>query len=288
MIKIDNGCEYTQTVELRGDACAYFLVPSSIILDADVGDKRLTAFSFFSVKRGIDGKVDFSANRVIQWAGRVPNRNANGINAKMTGAIRSLSRKGYLTVSGNYSGAHIAEACFNLPKVSDECNRERFAVMYVDEAKRILDNDDIESGDKLMSKDVVLLVFAYLRMMIYRRPNKLRPEELNVDGMNDRRHDIDARRKNMPEAYNGYYCDIADDLGLSPRVVSKAIDILGKLGLIYSEPLPRIKVGDRWVTNHSIFCNMYKREGKRLLDSGSGYYLREANGKKMKISEFCR
>lgn len=287
-MKIDDEYEYPHPFELKGDACAYFLVPSAIVLDKDIGDKRMTAFSFFSVKRGIDGKVDFSVNRVVQWSGRTPNRNANGINAKMSGAIESLADNGYLAISDDYEGAHVAEACFNLFKVFDECSRERFAVVYVDEIKRIMDYDGFEFGDRLMSNDVVLLVFAYLRMMIYRRRNKLHPEEVNVDDLGNRRHDVAARRARNPEAYSGYYCDIADDLGLSPRVASKSIGVLEELGLIYSEPLPRTKIGDKWVTNHSIFCNAYKREGKYLLDEGTEYCLREAGNKKNKINAFAR
>lgn len=287
-MKIDNGYEYPNPVELIGDACAYFLVPSAVVLDNDIGEKRLTAFSFFSVRRGIDGKVDFSVNRIVQWAGRTPNRNASGVNAKVSESVEHLVRKGYLGISGDCSGARIAEACFNLPKVADECNHDRFAVIYVDEIKKIMDYNGFESGDRLMNNDVVLLVFSYLRMMIYRRRNKLRPEEINVDDLDDCKHDIEARRANSPEAYSGYYCDIADDLGLSPRVVSKSIDVLEELGLICSEQLPRTKVGDKWVTNHSVFCNAYKREGKYLLDEGAEYRIREMKNKKNKINAFAR
>ena len=61
-----------------------------------------------------------------------------------------------------------------------------------------------------------------------------------------------------------------------------------KLGLIYFESLPRVNHGrengtDDWRTDHTIFCNMYKREGSYLLASGSDYYKTEVKNKKIKL-----
>lgn len=281
---MDDSCEYKYPVDLSGDSSAYFIVPSSIIFNKDIGEKRLTAFSYASVQRGIDRTLFFSTNMIVKWSGRTPNRRPNGINEKIADSVGKLEDYGYLKISGDYSGSHIADAYFDLSMVLKESEHDRFAIIYADELKSILKYDGFNSGDKLMNNDVVLLVFSYLRMMIYRRPNKLRPEELNADGKNSNKHDIDSRRIRSPEAYNGYYCDIADDIGLSPRIVSRAIDALEEMGLIYTEPLPRIKLGDRWITSHTLFCNTYKREGQKLLDSGSEYYLREIHNKKLKLN----
>lgn len=271
------GVEYESTERLEGAAGAYFTIPSSIIFGKDIGEKRVTAFSYFSVRRGIDGIVSFSTNMVVNWAGRKPNRRVGGINDKMFDAIFALSNEGFICVDGDYSGSKVANARYNSSRVSGDA-KSGYATIYVDELYDIFGCDI--SGDGFVNVDILLLVFAYLRMRIYRRPNKLRVEELNVDGENDIAHDIDARRRRNPEAYNGYYCDIADDLGLSPRVTSKAIDILVDIGLIYSEPLPRTMVGDRWLTSHSLFCNAYKRERNVLLDGGKPYYTREIENKK--------
>ena len=87
-----------------------------------------------------------------------------------------------------------------------------------------------------------------------------------------------------PDAYDCYYYEIAEKLGLTARTVSKAVDVLNELGLIYSEPLPRIKYENKWRTDHTIFCNTYKREGNYLLISGSEYYMTEIENKKRKLN----
>lgn len=283
-----NAYEYNHPIDLDGDSSAYFIVPASIIFDKEVDERRLTAFSYFSVGRGIDRRLRFSINEMVRWSGRTPNRNSNGINRKMSIAVQHLIDDGYLDVSGDYNGTHMADAHFNLSKVMLDSEHDRFAIIYVDEIRRIFEYDGFNPNDRMMNNDVLLLVFAYLRMMIYRRPNRLRPEERNVDDEKDHRRDIEARRIRSPEAYNGYYCDMADDIGLSSRVVSKAIDVLVDIGLIYTEALPRVKIGDRWVTTHTIFCNAYKREGHTLLDSGREYYLREIRNKKLKLDAMAK
>ena len=114
------------------------------------------------------------------------------------------------------------------------------------------------------------------------------PEEINYQNKNNHKYDIEARRIRSPEAYDCYYFEIAETLGLSTRIISKAIDILNHLGLIYFESLPRIKYHDgnneKWRTDHTVFCNMYKREGNYLLASGNEYYLLEIKNKKRKIN----
>ena len=67
--------------------------------------------------------------------------------------------------------------------------------------------------------------------------------------------------------------------------MSKAVAVLNELDLIYSESLPRIKYENKWRTDHTIFCNAYKREGNYLLISGKEYYQLEVENKKRKLSK---
>ena len=150
--------------------------------------------------------------------------------------------------------------------------------------KQILNYKNQNSKDSSVNNDIILLVFAYLRMRIFRRRNRLFPEEINIDNKNSHKYDIEARKLRSPDAYDCYYCDIAKELGLSSRTVSKAINVLNELGLIYSESLPRIRYDGKWRTDHTIFCNAYKREGSCLLASGSDYYLTEVKNKKKKLN----
>lgn len=288
MINMSERYEYSSFSELDIDSGNYFAIPESIIVDTNMNEKRITIFSFFSIFRGLNRSLFFSINNIVKWTGKQPNRNANGINNKIIQIIEYLRNMGYLTLSDELNNSSTIKAIFNLTKISQECEHNRFAIVYLDEVDQIMNYKNPNSKDVYLNNDVLFLVFAYLRMKIYKRRNKLMPEEINFDNKNSHLYDIEARRLRSPEAYNCYYFEIADELGLSSRTVSKAVDALNELGLIYSESLPRIKYCDgnneRWRTDHTIFCNTYKREGSYLIASGKEYYLTEVENKKKKLN----
>ena len=276
--------EYSSPVELDAIGGNYFAIPASIIMDTDMTEKRATVFSFFSIYRGLNSSLFFSINNIVKWTGKQPNRHANGINSKIIQVIECLMGGGYLTLSEELNNSSCVEATLNLSKISQECDNDRFAIIYLDELKQIMDYQNPNTKDAFLNNDVILLVFAYLRMKIYRRRNKLFLEEINVDNQNNHQLDIDTRRLRSPDAYDCYYYEIAEELGITSRTVSKAVDVLNELGLIYSEPLPRIKYENKWRTDHTVFCNTYKREGNYLLISGNQYYLTEIENKKRKLN----
>ena len=276
--------EYSSPVELDAMSSNYFVIPASIILDIDMTDKRTSVFSFFSIYRGLNCGMFFSVNNIVKWLGKKPDRHANGINSKVIQIVECLRDGGYLTLSEELTNSSCIEAIFNLPKISEECDVDRFALIYLDELKQIMSYQNPNPKDSFLNSDVLLLVFAYLRMKIFRRRNKLFPEEINVNGKNNHQYDIGARKLRSPDAYDCYYFEIAEELGLTARTVSKAVAALSELGLMYSESLPRVKYEDKWRTDHTVFCNMYKREGNYLLASGESYYLVEVENKKKKLN----
>lgn len=276
--------EYSSPIELDAISGNYFAIPASIIMDTDMTEKRATVFSFFSIYRGLNSNLFFSINNIVKWTGKQPNRHTNGINNKIIQVIECLRDGGYLTLSEELNNSSCIEATLNLSKISEECDNDRFAIVYLDELKQIMDYQNPNAKDVFLNSDVILLVFAYLRMKIYRRRNKLFLEEISVDNQNNHQLDIETRRLRSPDAYDCYYYEIAEELGLTSRTVSKAVDVLNELGLIYSEPLPRIKYENKWRTDHTVFCNTYKRESNYLLISGSQYYLTEVENKKRKLN----
>ena len=276
--------EYSSPVELDAISGNYFAVPASIIMDTDMTEKRATVFSFFSIYRGLNSSLFFSINNIVKWIGKQPNRHSNGINSKIIHVIEYLRDEGYLTLSEELNNSSCMEATLNLSKISEECENDRFAIIYLDELNKIISYQNPNAKDVFLNSDVILLVFTYLRMKIYRRRNKLFLEEINVDNQNNHQLDIDTRRLRSPDAYDCYYYEIAEELGLTSRTVSKAVDVLNELGLIYSESLPRIKYENKWRTDHTVFCNAYKRESNCLLISGSQYYLTEVENKKRKLN----
>lgn len=276
--------EYSSPKELKSVSGNYFIIPASLIVDKDLDEKRVSVFSYFSTKRGLDNNIEFSINSIVKWMNRKVDRHVNGINNKILNIVQSLVGEGYLTLLSELSNVSYMNIEINLDKITELCDKSRFAVIYIDELQKIINYKNPNPKDTFNNVDTILLVFAYLRMMIYRRRNKLFPEEINSDKFMKHENDINARRLRSPEAYNCFYYEIAEELGLSSRVVSNAVNILFSLDLIYYEPLPRIKVDNKWRTDHTIFCNTYKREGSHLLDSGSSYYLTEVKNKKKKLN----
>lgn len=272
--------EYENCVRLDGKTGTCFPIPASIIFDDAAGDKIVTAFSFFSVTRGLDCRSVFSTNWMVEWSGKKPDRHSGGVNKKFAAAVNRLRDCGYVSFDGDVSNAKMRVATFNRDKLTDECNESRFALVYLDELDNILKWENANPKDPYTNNDVLLRVFSYLRMMINRRRNALFPEEMNIDDKNSHSLDVERRRMRSPDAYNAYYGDIAEDLGVSARVVARAVDALCDIGLIYAEPLPRAMVNGKWKTKHTIFCNTYKREGGYLLASGKGYYMLEVANKK--------
>lgn len=285
-MKNNEWLEYPKPIKLVDDAAYYFVIPAEIILEQTINKKLVAVFSYFSIKRGLDRFVQFSVNDMVAWIGKKPNRNVSGINNKVKICIEWLSERNYLSQNQMKDNSSISKVFLNLNKVRQECDTNRFATIYVDELQKIMTYKNNGKNSDFPCNELVLLVFAFLRMQIYRRSNKLLPEEINIDNKGNCEFDIQQRRKKCPEAYDAYYYQIAKELDLPVDNVSKAVANLGEIGLICSEELPRFKNGDKWCTDHTIFCNAYKREGSLLLDTGTDYICREISNKKAKLNRY--
>lgn len=270
--------EYPTPTKSKGNEAIYFRVPASIILDKGADNIRLSAFSFFSIRRDMENAVTFTLNGMVKWLGRKPDRHSGGTNDKLSKITTCLADKNLISLSGKLGNASEADAVLNVDRISDECDKDMFAIIYLDELRKILSHD-------VKSADSTLLVFAWLRMRIMRRRNKLFPEEV-VHKSHER--NVSERRINKPEAYDCYCYEIAEELGLSARMVSKAVETLNELNLIYSEQLPKTSHNGQWQTNRTIFCNAYKRENGSSLASGKEYYMQEVENKKKKLLRYSK
>lgn len=280
--------EFPVETRLEGFSERYFCIPAQIILNKEQHEKRVSIFSYISVFRGLDNSLKLDINDIVKWFGRNPDNHGDGINKKVEKIIDYLKSERIIVSASNSGLAHASEVFLNLDEITRLCEYNRFAMIYVDEFRKIVQYCISNKKDgRYTNCDVVLLVFSYLRMVIYRRRNKLMPEEINLDNKNDHEYDIRSRRLRCPEAYDCYYYEIADRLGLTERAVSKAVKVLEELDLIYSQALPRIKdADDNWRTTHTIFCNTEKREGSHLLAVGMDYYTREIENKINKLGKY--
>ena len=154
---------------------------------------------------------------------------------------------------------------FNSAYYSDECSNG-YAVVYLDEIGKIMNYQKENIKDGSLNNTTILLVFAYLRNKIRRRPNELKPEERTSDG-------VQKRRERIPDAYGSNISDIADELGVSSKTLSKIIDILEyELELIVTDRAYRVKTeNDEFRTLPTIFANAYKRDDRYILITGEDY-----------------
>lgn len=280
--------EYKPIRALNFDEKVFIRIPTDIILDEDIGDMRISVYSFFAVRHGIDMLLNFSVNDVYEWTGRdLNNKNSNAY-SDIKNTILRLVEKGYLSVDNEFKTAKNAKrinARFEIEKVDGECAEYRFAIMYVDELKKLLSYTDDEHG--YLNRDAMMLILSYLRMEIPRRSNKLRADEIGA-GAQVGQSDVDVRRNKYPEVYNDHYKSISYEIGLSERLVSKYAEILSDTGIIYAETLPRFQVSGKWHTNWILFCNRYKRDKSSLLAEGEGYFEKEIKAKKNLLLNYKR
>lgn len=275
--------------ELVGKEGMCVLIPQSIIFNQEIGRSRVLTYSYLSCKTTMDYSVCFSIYEIMEWVGKKVDRHL-GIGSTTDDVIQALNYykdNDLLKCDQPIKLGHsLKQGVFDKDRVmelieQDRSNGYRFTKIYVDEIERITGYHEY-NGRKL-SADVVMLVFAYLRYMI--------PVSNNLAGA-----------VQEPDAYDTHYKLIGEEIGLSERMVSKAIAILIDLGLIYERRrgttvyYTKKKNGDlskKFRENTYIFCNTTKRiKGKNgkpyMVAEGEIYYLHEADEKEDKLNRMSR
>lgn len=261
---IDGKYEY-QRIQLDELSSKYIYIPLSVITDTNMDIRRVSIFSYLKIHCGLNNIIGFTIPDMVEWCGGKPDRRPSGINGKVLSVLDYFNDGGYLTYLTEKSRSSYMKCLFDTAKYYEQCSNG-FAVIYLDEIEKIMNYEKSNSKDGILNNSTILLVFAFLRNKIYRRPNELKPEERTSDG-------IKHRRGRLPEAYSNNIVDIANEIGVSAKTLSKIIDILEyDLELIVTDRAYRIKNdNDEYRTLPTIFANAYKREDKYLLDTGSNY-----------------
>ena len=279
-VELDEKYEYRSVVELEGISANFIRIPSSIILDTELSNKRVAVFVFLSIYKGLNSRLFFSIPNLLEWAGYKNDTHKGGINDKFLDAMEGINDRGYLTYYGELTRTSCIEIEFDRQKVFNECSCSSFAILYLDEVERIMRYKNSNSKDVYLNNVSVLLVFAFLRNAIFRTPNKLKIEEQSQEG-------IKARKDRCVEAYANTYKEIGELIGLSERTVSKAVKVLESLKLIVVDEAYHIRNKEgEFRTPYTLFANMEKREGKYLLTSGLEYARGEMERKAEKIRFF--
>ena len=263
-VLVDGKYEYKKIL-LENSKSKYIYVPLSVITDTELDIRRVGAFSYLRIHCGLNNIVNFTIPDIVEWCGGKPDRRVNGTNDKLLSALDSFSNRGYLTYLTEKSRSSYMKCEFDLTHYYEECSNG-YAAIYLDELEKIMNYQKENLKDGTLNNTTILLVFAYLRHKIRRRPNELMPEERTADG-------IKKRKERLPDAYDSNINDIANELGVSSKTVSKIIDILEcELKLIVTDRAYRVKnENDEFRTLPTIFANAYKREDRYLLDVGENY-----------------
>lgn len=285
MIDTDNRQEYIkyeyEKTLLKDLESKNIYIPLSVILDNEMDTKRVAIFSYLKIRCGLDNIINFTIPNMVEWCGGKPDRRINGTNDKFMNVIDDLSDRGYLTYLTERSRSSFMQCKFDTDYYGEEL--DKYAVVYLDEIEKIMNYKKEKSKDGSLNNTTILLVFAYLRNKIFRRPNELKPEERYPDK-------IEERKKRCPEAYGSTVNDIAKEIDISSKTLSRIIDILEyDLELIVTDRPYRIKnEDDEFRTPPTIFANAYKRDGKYLLNTGSNYSRKEIELRAEKIKEYYK
>lgn len=274
--KRNNKYEYTKTL-LTDLESKYIYVPLSVIVDKELDVKRVGILSYLRIHCGLNDIIGFTVPDMVEWCNMKPNKREGKTNDKFLNIIDDLSTRGYLTYLTEQSKSSYMKCKFNMEYYYDKCS-DGYAVIYLDELEKMINYKNLQGNS--ISNATLILVFAYLRNKIRRRPNELKPEERTSDG-------IQQRKERLPDAFDSNISDIAKELGIHKQTLSKVIDILEQeLGLIVTDRAYRIKnENNEFRTLPTIFANAYKREDKYLLAVGENYSREEIELKAEKMKQ---
>ncbi len=261
---VDDKYEYRR-IQLNDLSSKYIYIPLSVILNTEMDTRRVGVFSYLRIHCGLNNVINYTVTDIVEWCGAKPDRYTNGSNDKTLFVMDYLNDEGYLTYLTKRSKSSFMKCKINMNYYFNECSKG-FAVLYLDEIEKILSYKRDNIKDSTLSNTTILLIFAYLRNKIRRRPNELKPEERFSDK-------IKERQERLPDAFDTNINDVAAELNISSKTVSKIIDILEyDLSLIVTDRAYRIKnENGEFRTLPTIFANAYKREDKYLLDTGDDY-----------------
>lgn len=257
-------CKYEyDKVPLTELESKYIYIPMSVIVDKELDSKRIGVFSYLRIHCGLNDIVGFTIPDMVEWCGMKPNKREGKNNDKFLSVVNDLVNRGYLTYLTEKSKSSYIKCKINMEYYYNKCSNG-FSVIYLDELQKILSYKNLQGNS--INNTNLLLVFAYFRNKIKRRPNELKPEERTTKN-------IKLRKERLPDAFDGNINDISKELGIHKQTVAKIVDILEyELELIVTDRAYRIKNDkDEFRTLPTIFANAYKRDDKYLLLTGEDY-----------------
>lgn len=232
----------------------YVAIPKRIILNKEMGNERVTIYSYLYGCTNNFDKFYFSTTGFCEFVGLKPNYRGNRINSRFYQGLKKLSDLGYVEDIG-FENMSKEQRNSKEPRIAN-VNTDKFFVdddvyCYIrfDEIEKIANFKTTLKDEPVdtvrISPYYVLLVLAYIRLNIHNK------------------HD------GLPNTCFRYYETIAEDLGISEQYVAKSVNILSVLGIIsYIRLQPTVK---------EINGKMIKRDGIKIFANTYRYIKTERN-----------
>lgn len=217
-----------------GEILNYVKIPEEIIQDISIGEKRIIVFSYLCYRRSLDDTVGFSIVELVEWSKLKPNYRPGKINQKYWSVLERLTDMNYIITKLHFDRLTSEQKNSNeylniLLNNKKFDTTERYAIIYFDEIKKILnfkkelENTEIETNR--LSSSQILLVLSYIRLNMKRALNK-------------------------PRCCYRLLKTISNDIDLSERYIKRIINILDELDIVKYEEMKR----NRYFDNENNIC----------------------------------
>lgn len=221
-------------------------VAKDIILQPNVTEHRISVLFYLNYNRTWENIVNYSPIHMIQWCGYKPNwnrhKNRESIYDKFLSSMQWIFSNGYIIDfdKSRFVQNTLQSSLLNLDLI--EPNKD-FAIIYDFEYETIMEYD---SPYKPLTKSVLLLVFSYIKAFTWNRFS-------SISGHSEK------TKKSKPEIFHSQFEIMSQFIGIKPKMISKATEILEQMGLIITHRMPRYQDTDgNWHTDDIIYVIPYK------------------------------
>lgn len=221
-------------------------VAKDIILQPNVTEHRISVLFYLNYNRTWENIVNYSPIHMIQWCGYKPNwnrhKNRESIYDKFLSSMQWIFSNGYIIDfdKSRFVQNTLQSSLLNLDLI--EPNKD-FAIIYDFEYETIMEYD---SPYKPLTKSVLLLVFSYIKAFTWNRFS-------SISGHSEK------TKKSKPEIFHSQFEIMSQFIGIKPKMISKATEILEQMGLIKTHRMPSYQDSDgQWHTDDIIYVIPYK------------------------------
>lgn len=221
-------------------------VSKDIILRPNVSEHRISTLFYLNYNRTWENTVNYSPIHMIQWCGYKSNwnrhRNRESIYDKFLSSMQWMFSNGYIIDfdKDKYIQNTLQSSLLNLDLI--EPNKD-FAIVYDFEYETIVKYD---SPYKPLTKSILLLVFSYIKAFTWVRFT-------SISGHSEK------TKKSKPEIFHSQFEIMSQFIGIKPKMISKATEILERMGLIKTHRMPSYQDSDgQWHSDDIIYVIPYK------------------------------